>query len=526
MNAAHPLAPDTRRESPDPDDGYLAELAAASRHLGAPLPELRRLLAPIRARQIPLPQVAGLLRLGWQRLCELRAQRAEVLALAGSTQELASSCDAAWRALGSGDGFSLEDADRALARAEGLDTRGGASAELAGRLCAARAQLAAVALDYPRAAARFAEAGATPGLSSTLVRRYCLEQARALQDQGREFVDDTALEQAIDLLQGRGMSLSPRDEAPAAWAEVLGRLGSARLTLGRRRMGTRMLEEAIEALEQALAVLDRQAQPLARARTRRALGEALGLLAQRQADTGMLERAAAVLESALADCDRLQAPHEWARTGNDLGTVLLELGRRQNDKTLLKRASEAYRQVLEVWTREHAPLAWAATLDNLGTALRLLGEHRKGPRTLEQSVAAYRSALAERTRARVPEAWALTRNNLGAALHRLGERQQDPDALAAAIEAYGQALAERTRERDPMTWAMTLANQAAARKSLAELLQNAELAGEALAGFRAVAEVFRAACHARYYELVTEQVALTTSLVQRLAGVPACPGQP
>ena len=97
-------------------------------------------------------------------------------------------------------------------------------------------------------------------------------------------------------------------------------------------------------------------------------------------------------------------------------------------------------------------------------------------------------------------------------MHKLGERQHDAQPLEAAVHAYENALDEWTRERTPMTWAMTLANLCAARKALAELVGDAEIARRALTDFRAVAEVFRDASHAQYYELVIEQVALTKKL--------------
>jgi hypothetical protein len=69
-----------------------------------------------------------------------------------------------------------------------------------------------------------------------------------------------------------------------------------------------------------------------------------------------------------------------------------------------------------------------------------------------------------------------------------------------------------------MTWAMTMANLCSARKILAEQLGDVELVRRVLSDFAAVADVFRDASHAQYYELVTEQVALTRKLEQKLRG--------
>ena len=67
-----------------------------------------------------------------------------------------------------------------------------------------------------------------------------------------------------------------------------------------------------------------------------------------------------------------------------------------------------------------------------------------------------------------------------------------------------------------MTWAMTMANLCAVRKALAKQLGDVELTRRVLTGFGAVAEVFREASHAHYYELIVEQVALTRKLEQNL----------
>ena len=103
-----------------------------------------------------------------------------------------------------------------------------------------------------------------------------------------------------------------------------------------------------------------------------------------------------------------------------------------------------------------------------------------------------------------------------ARLKRL-ERTEDIKFFNEAINAYQSALLEWTQEKSPMTWAMTAANLAIAQKSLAERLGDAGTAGLALSSFEAVAEVFRSASHARYYQFATEQIAKTRTLLDSLA---------
>jgi len=65
---------------------------------------------------------------------------------------------------------------------------------------------------------------------------------------------------------------------------------------------------------------------------------------------------------------------------------------------------------------------------------------------------------------------------------------------------------------------MTLANLCAARKRLAEQLGDIDRVRRVLSDFSAVADVFRDASHAQYYELLTEQVALTRKPEQKPGG--------
>ncbi|HQU16293.1 MAG: tetratricopeptide repeat protein [Gammaproteobacteria bacterium] len=495
---------------------YAATLHAACQNLPAHKSDLERLLGPIHAMQVSQLQVSGLLKQAWLRLEALRESHADVSGPASEHPDIARLLERAFAWLQPDETFSLDDANAAFEQAYRGCLEIGAAADLVAAICAGQAQIAAVKLDYRQAASLYAEAATTAGLSVPLQWRYQTQHALVLADLGRELIDDAALEEAIDLYETRVLALAPRVQRPDDWAATQHHLGDALGALGQRQRGTWMLEKAIETLECALSERSRGRVPLDWAATQNSLGNTLGILAQRHADTEMLEKSAAAFQSALEERTRDRSPHDWAVTQNNLGAALLALGQRKKDKTVLKQASEAYKNVLQVWTRERMPLEWAVTMNNLGTALRMLGEHRKGPRTLQQAVAACRSALAEGTRARVPKVWALTQNNLGAALHKLGEREQDAQALEAAVESYESALEEWTRERAPMSWAMTMANLCAARKALAEQLRDVELVRRVLTDFGAVAEVFREASHARYYELVVEQVALTRKLEREL----------
>jgi tetratricopeptide (TPR) repeat protein len=519
MNRALSDTPDTLSASVS---AYNAELTAACHNLQAEKSDLEHLIGIIRDKQIPPQQVSWLLKEIWQRLKTLRKSQAGLSELINDDPESTPWVEQAFSHIQSGENFSLNEANAIFEQiykhchATGVSP-GRNTPELTAAVRAIQALIAAIKLDHRDAANLYAQAAGTRGLDVSLQRKYQLQLGRVLEDLGRDFMDDAALLDAIGLYENELLDLAPKEERPDDWAATQHHLGNALSALGQRQRGTRLLERAIVAFENALSVHGRERDPLNWAAAHHSLGNALGILAQRHADTDMLEQAVEAFESALEVRTQEQTPQDWAVTQNSYATALLSLGQSKKDSKMLKHASEAYKNVLKVWTREQGPLQWAATMNNLGTALRVLGEHRKGPRTLEQSVAAYRSALSERTRERVPYDWAMTQNNLGAALHKLGSREELPQYLHAAIEAYQQSLNELTRERGLLTWAMTMANLAAARKALAELTCDVDHVHAALSDFQTVGSVFREASHAQYYELVTEQIALLRKLEKRIS---------
>ncbi len=501
----------------DPASEYANELDAAANALEAHRSDLESLLAYILAKPVSRPQLSRLLRQSWLRLNALRTCCADLSERTSSDPAVTALIDSVHLALQAGETLSFDTASQALEKARAGLGENEAPA-LISHLQGARALIAAIAQDHQRAATLYADAAAEAGEDASLQWRYHGQQAAILADLGREFADDTALQQSIDLYENTVLPLTSESEKPQDWATTQHDLGNALGVLAQRQGGTWMLEKAIRAFEAALTKRPRLQLPLEWAQTQNSLGNALGILGQRQKDTEMLERSRQAFESALEEYTQAQSPHEWASTQNNLGAILLALGQQKNDARLLKEAVEAYKQVLQEWGRDRVPLDWATTLDHLGTALRLLGEKRKGSQTLKQSVAAYHNALAERTRERVPQEWAMTQNNLGTALHKLGEREGHTPTLEQAMTAFENALLEWPQEKLPMTWAMTMANLASTQKTLAELLEDANTAEKALARFQGVAQVFRNASHAQYYEFATEQVAITRKVVDALGG--------
>ena len=204
---------------------------------------------------------------------------------------------------------------------------------------ATKAMAAASQQEYQQASELFAQAASVEGLDTPLQWQYRNQQALMLAELGREFRNNTALEDAIKLYEETVLELAPQDERPDDWAT-----------------------------------------------TQLQLGIALGLLGQRQRATIMLERAIGVFETLLSAGTREQAPLEWAMTQDNYGNTLGTLGQRWGDTEMLEKSVAAFENALEERTQDQVPMDWAATQNNLGTALQVLGQREKDPKLLKKSV--------------------------------------------------------------------------------------------------------------------------------------------
>ena len=520
MPAISPSVKPMSSDSPEwPESGelnaYQPELAAAQKHLGAEASDLSYLITLVLEQNVAYQRIQGLLEQTYTRLQKLRQGNTEISSIAVDT-DLSGAIELADAALRVGEDLSLVNADQAYEQAFRHCIEQKSLIEIAGPIRAQQARVAAVSLDYRHAAALYAEAAAMSDDYPDLQSHYLSDQASILEVLGREFMDNEALQAAVDLYENMILPHIPEHERPDDWARIQENLGSTLGILGQRQRGTRMLERAISAFENSLSHRDQNRTPTDWASTQNNLGNALGILGQRQRDEELLEKSIAAFESALEIRTSELSPEDWATTRNNLAAVLQSRGQQKKDAKMLKRAVEGYKAVLTIWTRERHPLNWGTTMNNLGTALRLLGEHRKGPRTLEQSVAAYNTALSVRTRERVPNDWAMTQNNLGAALQVLGERTDDPMALGKSIAAYRETIKQWTREREPVSWAMTMANLGVARRKLAERNQDIDISRKASADLKMAVDVFRDASHAQLTELSEEQLAVSRKLTASL----------
>ena len=126
---------------------------------------------------------------------------------------------------------------------------------------ATKAMEAANRQEYQQASELFAQAASVEGLEIPLQWQYRNQQALMLAEFGREFRNNTALEDAIRLYEETVLELAPKNERPDDWATTQHLLGNALGLLGQRQRATFMLEKAIKVFENLLLTRTREKAP-------------------------------------------------------------------------------------------------------------------------------------------------------------------------------------------------------------------------------------------------------------------------
>jgi tetratricopeptide (TPR) repeat protein len=378
------------------------KVAEASRQLGVTQGAMRTMLATVGEADVPderlaekLTEVFEQTRKAAAAIDAVRPENAVAQHHVAKASEAAASGDRneARRHLRAARVAAQAAAEKAGRLAQEAEAAAGQHMMQAARAVAAEAQLVLTVFHYAEAAGLFGEAASLvpdgePREKGILLRR----QADALQRQGEERGDNTALRRAITVY-GRALELLPRERVPLDWATTQNDLGNALAKLGQRESGTARLKEAVTACRDAPQERTRERVPLDWAATQNDLGAALQPLGQRESGTFRLEEAVTAFRDALQERTRKRVPLAWAMTQNNLGNALATLGQRESGTARLEAAVTAYRDTLREWTRERGPLQWATVQNNLGNALSTLGQRETGTARLEEAVAAWTTAL-------------------------------------------------------------------------------------------------------------------------------------
>ena len=237
-------------ESDEPN-AYQLELEAAQNYLGAEASELSYLITLVLEQNVSCQRVQGLLEQAYTRLQILRQGNTEISAITADP-DLSEAIKLAGATLRAGKELSLVNADQAYEQAYRHCIGQQNLTQLAAPIRAQQAMVAAVMLDFRHAAALYAEAAAASDDYPNVQSQYLTDQASILEDLGREFMDNEALQAAVDLYANKILPQIPEHDRSDDWARIQDNLGSTLGILGQRQRGTRMLETAISAFQNSL----------------------------------------------------------------------------------------------------------------------------------------------------------------------------------------------------------------------------------------------------------------------------------
>lgn len=235
----------------------------------------------------------------------------------------------------------------------------------------------------------------------TLVRgdrrlRYFSTEARIAT--ARMLLDVKAPDEALEALQELEREAQFQGlETPPEVAEGLA--AARRQVTGRQQEERRQEVEAqIAQLRQELAAGGPGLQPgtALRAERQRELARALRYLAGATGQHALLEEALAALREAQAFLDRTQSPREWAQLEREAGQLLRRVGERRGEMARLREAEAAFNAVLPLLDQVADESLWAATQYELALALRGLWLKERRERDLQRARRAIRAALKAR----------------------------------------------------------------------------------------------------------------------------------
>lgn len=275
----------------------------------------------------------------------------------------------------------------------------------------------------------------------------------------------TAYRAALDLYKTQG---APNE----AWARVELGLTSALIYLNDRDQSAGSLDEALEAITDAISVTDKSTHPLEWAQAESTLGNVLRMLGDQSGDASQYEKSAAAQQAAVAALDKDRTPLDWATAEANLGASLMRIGEGEQGTEAIDAAIEAFEAALAARPREKVPAEWAAVQDDLGGAYATRGGKTRSADDYGRGIAAFEAALEVRTRDSAPHDWAEATRGLALAQKQLAVLTGDGQALDQAIANYQAALSVYSQANAPMDWAQTEADLGIAALARADRTHN------------------------------------------------------
>jgi hypothetical protein len=320
---------------------------------------------------------------------------------------------------------------------------------------AAMACLEDVRLRYPCAARLYADAGQLAWtIDSDLGFQYLVAAARALEAQGRWYLDQAALRDALALLAD--LDLHHRQQDPAARAEYAAVFARARMRLGILAKHTAHVAEGATLAEELFAA----ANALSR-ESRRDLGATLAFahfhLFQQRVSVPDLDRALAAAQAALPFTASESDPASWAALHNVRTAVTLSRARHEKPPRTFELAQatlDSCTAALRIYTPEAMPIRIGELEERAGEACLILctspGADAVAWETRAQqhfaSAQIHFPATTYRTH------WTRLQGKIGDVEFRLARLANEPARIDAALAAYELALASVPREAHAAEW--------------------------------------------------------------------------
>jgi tetratricopeptide (TPR) repeat protein len=269
---------------------------------------------------------------------------------------------------------------------------------------------------------------------------------------GRLFDDATASDRTSELVQAALRAAHDETFDRAERAETMMELA---MQLQSRPKTPAHLQAAIRLYDEALVICPEDNPLLAiRLTTRRATA----LQALPNGGNVLLEEARDAYQRAIPLLDRLGGPEEVAEAEMNLGLVLQSLA--AAGRARITDAVAAYQRSLRVFDAKRYPVEFVLLQNNLATAFLSIPLTDERARIREAlAVQCFEEALKIVNIIDHPVEYAMLQNNLGNALQYASSSHIVENNLRA-LAAYAEALRVRTRHRVPLEYANTIANKA------------------------------------------------------------------
>lgn len=285
--------------------------------------------------------------------------------------------------------------------------------------------------------ARRTISGLEPGRKPRHWARGRMQLAMLLTEAGGRNSDASALQEALELLNGIIPVFEHQGLTPE-WASAVYYRGRAEWGLAMLRPGTEGLERAVATFRHLLA-LDTWPRHLLRPVVVSLPAVILVDIGRRKKNSTLMEEGVALAREAVAGARR-RIPVEWAIVHRNLSHCLAMLGREKRDRLMIEEAVLMGREAAAATRHSRYPGVWLASQAGLAHALADLGEITRDEGPLREAISLYDEAARLADDESLREGRVSLPQGAGHALLTLGQLTGDSGVLTDSIERLERAL--------------------------------------------------------------------------------------